>query len=584
MEIERVKRRLSAVLSADVAGYSRMVGVDEEGTIAQLRSLRAELIDAAIASHRGRIIKTTGDGILAEFPSVVDAGRCALDVQRGMARRNAAIAPDRRIEFRIGIHLGDVVIDGDDLLGDAVNIAARLEGIAEPGGITLSEDAWRQVRDKLPEAFVDLGEQTLKNIARPVRVYRIDLAGTARVPHLTLALPEKPSIAVLPFQNMSGDPEQEYFTDGMVEDIITGLSRIHWLFVIARNSSFVYKGKAVDIKQVGRELGVRYVLEGSVRKSGNRLRITGQLIETDTGAHLWADRYDGVLEDVFELQDKITEAIVGIIEPSVRRAEIERARRKRPENLDAYDLYLRALPHTQSAMPEDVTVAIGYLEEALKLDPDYAAAHAAFALCYEVRYRGAGLNEVDRAEGIRHARLALALGTDDATALAFAALTLFHLARDFEAASGAITRALSLNGSCATALYWGAHIHAWGGDPALAEEYANRALRLSPFDHFSYEGYLALGALRLRLGRYADAAECFAHALQANPRFSVIYAMRASALALAGRVEEAQRTARQLLELDPTFRLGALIDFGGFAQPDMLDAVATGARQAGLPE
>src|SRR5262245_30925385 len=509
MEIERVKRRLSAVLAADVAGYSRLVGVDEEGTIAQLRSLRAELIDAAIASHRGRIIKTTGDGILAECPMVVDPARCALDFQRGMARCNAAIAPERRIAFRIGIHLGDVVIDGDDLLGDAVNIAARLEGIAEPGGITLSEDAWRQVRDKLPEAFVDLGEQTLKNIARPVRVYRIDLAGTA-APHLTLALPDKPSIAVLPFQNISGDPEQEYFTDGMVEDIITGLSRINWLFVIARNSSFVYKGKAVDIKQVGRELGVRYVLEGSVRKSGNRLRITGQLIETNTGAHLWADRYDGVLEDVFELQDKITEAIVGIIEPSVRRAEIERARRKRPENLDAYDLYLRALPHTHSAMPDDVTVAMRYLDEALKLDPGYAAAHALIALCREVRYRGAGLNEVERAEGIRHARLALALGTDDATALAFAALTLFHLAGDFGAASGAIARALSLNGSCATALYWGAHIHAFGPDTALAEEYANRALRLSPFDQFSYEGHIALGAVRLRLGRYAEAADCFA--------------------------------------------------------------------------
>src|SRR6185369_653208 len=323
------------------------------------------------------------DGILVEFPSVVDAGRYALDVQRGLAERDAAVPADRRIAFRIGIHLGDVVVDGADLLGDAVNIAARLEGIAEPGGICVSEDAWRQIRDKLPAAFVDMGEQALKNIARPVHVFRIDAAGVATPPRPQLALPDKPSIAVLPFQNISGDPAQEYFTDGMVEDIITGLSRIKWLFVIARNSSFAYKGRAVDIKQVGRELGVRYVLEGSVRKGGNRLRITGQLIEAETGSHVWADRYDGVLEDVFDLQDRMTETIVGIIEPSVRRAEIERARRKRPESLDAYDLFLRGLHLLHSVMPDDAVTAIDYLERALVLDPGYASVHAALALCHE---------------------------------------------------------------------------------------------------------------------------------------------------------------------------------------------------------
>jgi adenylate cyclase len=584
METQHPERRLSAVLAADVAGYSRLVGIDEEGTLARLRSLRMELIDPAVAAHRGRIIKTTGDGILVEFPSVVDAGRCALDVQRGIARRNAEIATDRRIAFRIGIHLGDVVVDGADLLGDAVNIAARLEGIAEPGGISLSEDAWRQVRDKLPEAFVDLGEQTLKNIARPVRVYRIDVGGVAKAPHLALPLPTKPSIAVLPFQNMSGDPEQDYFTDGMVEDIITGLSRINWLFVIARNSSFAYKGKHVDIKQVGRELGVRYVLEGSVRKAGNRVRITGQLIEADTGAHVWADRYDGVIEDVFDLQDKITETIVGIIEPTVRRAEIERARRKRPDNLDAYDLYLRALPHTHSAMPEDVAVAVGYLEEALKLDPNYAAAHAALALCHEVRFRSAGFDDTDRTEGLRHARFALALGTDDATALASAAIAVLHLARDFEAASGAIARALSLNGSCATALYWGAHIHASSGNPALAEEYANRALRLSPFDPLSYEGHLGLGLVRIRLRNYDDAAAHCAKAVQANPRFSVLYALHAAVLALAGRIEEARLVGRRVLELEPAFRLGRFLEFAGWVQAETREALAVGIRQAGLPE
>jgi TolB-like protein/Tfp pilus assembly protein PilF len=582
MDSQRAERKLSAVLAADVAGYSRLVGIDEEGTLAHLRSLRLTLIDPAVANCRGRIIKTMGDGLLVEFPSVVDATRCALDVQRGLVQRNAGIAADRRITLRIGIHLGDVVVDGADLLGDAVNIAARLQGIAEPGGISLSEDAWRHVRDKLPETFVDLGEQALKNIARPVRVYRLDVAAAAPTP--PPALPDKPSIAVLPFQNLSGDPEQEYFTDGMVEDITTGLSRINWLFVIARNSSFAYKGRSIDIKQVGRELGVRYVLEGSVRKAGNRLRITGQLIEAETGTHVWADRYDGVLEDVFDLQDRITEAIVGIIEPSVRRAEIERARRKRPGNLGAYDLYLRALPYTQSAMPDDAAVAIGYLEDALKLDPDYAAAHAALALCFDIRFRSAGFDEANRSEGVRHARLTLALGTDDAAALAIAAFALLHLARDFEAASGAVARALSLNGSCATALYWGAHIHALSGDPTLAEDYANRALRLSPFDPHSHEGHIALATVRFRLQRYDDAAAHFAKAVQANPRFSVLYVLQASTLALAGRSEDAKAVARRALELEPTFSIRRYLDFAGFVTSDLREGLAVGMRQAGLPE
>ena len=585
MATGRVERRLAAVLAADVAGYSRLVGIDEEGTLARLRSVRTELIDPAVAAHGGRIINTAGDGILVEFPSVVDAGRCALDVQRGLAERDVAVPADRRIAFRIGIHLGDVVVDGADLLGDAVNIAARLEGIAEPGGICVSEDAWRQVRDKLPTAFVDMGEQALKNIARPVHVYRIDVAGVAAAPRPALALPDKPSIAVLPFQNISGDPAQEYFTDGMVEDIITGLSRIKWLFVIARNSTFAYKGRAVDVKQVGRELGVRYVLEGSVRKGGNRLRITGQLIDVETGAHVWADRYDGVLEDVFDLQDRITETIVGIIEPSVRGAEIERARGKRPDSLGAYDLYLRALPHTHSAMPEDAAVAMGYLQQALALDPDYAAAHATLAMCYGARFRSAGMAEADRAEGVRHARLALALGTDDATALAHAGLTVLHLAGDFDAASGAIARALSLNGSCATALYWGAHVHAWSGDTTLAEDYANRALRLSPFDPLSYEGHLALGAVRLRLGRYDEAVPYLAKAVQANPRFSILYALQAATLAVGGRVEDAKALARRLLELDPTFHVGSFMTFAGsFVDAQLRDTVALGLRRAGLPE
>ena len=351
---------------SDVVGYSRLAGSDEDRTLARLRALRSDLIDPTIAVHNGRAVKRTGDGSIVEFRSVVDAVRFAIEMQNGMVERNAGLPPERRIEFRVGIHVGDVVEESDgDLMGDGVNIAARLEGIAKPGAICLSEDAYRQVKSRLDLVVSDLGPTKLKNIAEPVRVYSLEVSGPAPVKHAPqvepatpepsarLALPEKPSIAVLAFQNMSDDPAQEYFADGMVEDIITGLSRIKWLFVIARNSSFIYKGKAVDVRQVGRELGVRYVLEGAVRKAGDRVRITAQLLEAETGAHLWADRYDGKLEDVFDLQDQVTEKVIGVVEPSLRQSEIERSRRKRPENLDAYDLYLRALPHMASLMPVD---------------------------------------------------------------------------------------------------------------------------------------------------------------------------------------------------------------------------------------
>jgi len=407
-------------------------------------------------------------------------------------------------------------------------------------------------------------------------------------PPARLALPDKPSIAVLPFQNMSDDPSQDYFVDGMVEDITTGLSRIRWLFVIARNSSFVYKRKAVDVRQVGRELGVRYLLEGGVRKAGARLRITAQLIEAETGAHLWADKFDGALEDVFDLQDRITAAIVGIIEPNLRRAEIDRAQRKRPESLDAYDLCLRALPHIShmaSGMPEDAAIGMGLLEEALTLDPNYAAAHGYLAWALEVRFFRGGFNEADAAASVRHARAAVTYGGDDATALAIATISLLHLAHDFEAASGAIARALALNGSCALAFYFGAHIHAFRGDAALAEEYALRALRLSPFDPAAVEGHLAQACVRIRDGRFDEAAVHMARAVQANPRFSTLYFGHAAALALAGRIEQAKAVAKRLLELEPTFRLGLWERvLPGFMAPELWRPLLAGGRLAGLPE
>ena len=373
-------RKLAAILVADVVGYSRLAGADEDRTLARLRALRSDLIDPTISVHHGHVVKRTGDGALVEFRSVVDAVRCAIELQHGMVERNVGVPQDRRIEFRIGIHLGDVVEENDgDLMGDGVNIAARLEGICEPGGVCVSGAAYDQVLDRVKETFVDLGEKVLRNIARPVRAYNIALGGSAalsgppaREQRSRLALPDKPSIAVLPFQNISGDPEQDYFADGMVEDIITGLSRIKWLFVIARNSSFVYKGKAVDIRQVGRELGVRYVLEGSVRKVGARLRVTAQLVEAETGAHLWADKFDGDLIDVFDFQDQITERVVGIVEPNVQKSELDRSRRKPPESLDAYDLYLRALPYVSPISPANAQVAAELLQKALKLEPNYA--------------------------------------------------------------------------------------------------------------------------------------------------------------------------------------------------------------------
>src|SRR5215475_810179 len=363
MAEERVVRRLAAILAADVVGYSKLMGADEEGTLAALKLYRRELFDPKITEYQGRIFKATGDGALVEFASVVDAVRCALDIQRAMAARNSDIPEDRRIEIRIGINVGDIIIDEGDVYGDGVNIAARIEPLAERGTVCLSDNAYQQIKGKLPFDVIDMGEQQLKNIAQRVRIYSVRLEGApARV---ALSLPDKPSLAVLPFQNMSGDPEQEYFADGMVEDIITGLSRIKWLFVIARNSSFVYKGKAVDLKQVGRELGVRYVLEGSVRKAGNAHLVAGQLIDTANATHVWAQRYDRALDDIFALQDELTMSVIGAIEPTLRKAEIERARHKRPDSLDAYDLYLRALPLATTCMPEDADKALPLLEEAI---------------------------------------------------------------------------------------------------------------------------------------------------------------------------------------------------------------------------
>ena len=363
MVAERVERKLAAILAADVAGYSRLMSADEEGTLARFKAHCADFIDPNIAEHRGRVVKTAGDGMLIVFSSVVDAVRCAIEVQRTIAEHNADIPSEQRIEFRIGINLGDIMIDGDDVHGDGVNIAARLEAIAQPGGIYISESSYQQVCDKVDIRFEDMGDQQLKNISRPVRAYRIALSETSARERPTLALPDKPSIAVLPFQNLSGDPDQEHFADGTVEEIITALSRIRWLFVIARNSTFIYKGRAADVKQVARELGVRYVLEGSVRKGGNRVRVTAQLIDATSGAHVWAERYDRDLSDIFAVQDEITASVAGVIEPTLADAEQQRVLRKPPERLDAWEAYQRGLWHFNKYGPEENQTAQTFFAE-----------------------------------------------------------------------------------------------------------------------------------------------------------------------------------------------------------------------------
>jgi len=444
------------MLAADVAGYSRLMGGDEEGTHERLKAHRRELIDPKVAEHRGRVVKTTGDGFLIEFPSVVDAVRCAVEVQQSMVERNADVAPEKRIEFRVGINLGDIIIDGDDIYGDGVNIAARLEGLAEPDGLCVSRKVRDEVRDKLDLAFEDMGEQQVKNITRPVRVFRIVARSTGQPtasPKPALALPDKPSIAVLPFQNMSGDSEQEYFADGVVDEIITALSHIRWLFVIARNSSFTYKGRAVDVKQVGRELGVRYVLEGSVRKAPNRVRITGQLVDAATGAHLWAGRFDGALEDIFDLQDRVTASVVGAIGPKLEEAEIARAKRKPTESLDAYDHYLRGLESIYQVTRESTDDALRLFYRAIELDPCFAPAYALTTWCYVQRkVNGWITNRAHEvAETARLARRAMTLGKDDAVACCYAGAGLAYVVHDLDTGRAFIDRALVLNPNLAVA-------------------------------------------------------------------------------------------------------------------------------------
>ncbi|WP_312887835.1 adenylate/guanylate cyclase domain-containing protein [Mesorhizobium caraganae] len=581
MVTARVERRLAAVLVADVAGYSRLMGADEVGTLEALKAIRREIVDPAIAEHKGRIVKTTGDGLLVEFASAVDAVTCAMAVQEKMAGREGQIA------FRIGINIGDIIRDENDIFGDGVNVAARVENECAPGGVCLSGSAFEQVRGKTKFEFDDLGERSLKNIDRVVRLYGVKLGNPPKATisdsNRPLPLPDKPSIAVLPFQNMSGDPEQEYFADGMVEDIITALCRFKWLFVIARNSTFTYKGRSVDIRQVGRELGVRYVLEGSVRRATDRVRITAQLIDAETRAHIWADRYDRAVDDIFALQDEITLSTVAAIEPSLRQAEIERAKRKRPENLDAYDLVLRATPLVDTGMPEGASQAVPLLERALLLEPNYALAHGQTAFCNEILYLRAGRREDNRTAAIQHAHTAVALGPDDAPALVYAAIAIGLVEHNRILAQETFEAALAISPSAAWAYSWGALILGWGGEAERAIEWGERGIRLSPLDPWITAALHGICMGHFLRGRYEDAAAAAQRAIRSKPGFSVSHMFLAAALAKLGRMEDASAAAGRVIQLQPNFSSNGQCSAIGCV-PVLAAPLIEAMRASGLPE
>jgi adenylate cyclase len=578
----RAERRLAAILAADVAGYSLLMGVDEEGTLAALKACRRELIDPKIAEYRGRVVKTTGDGALVEFASAVDATRCAMEIQQAMAQRNASIPEDRRIEFRIGINVGDIIIDDGDIYGDGVNIAARIETLASPGAICLSDNAYRQVKGKLALDVNDMGEQPLKNIAAPVRVYRVQFSGAALTAPPALPIPDKPSIAVLPFDNLSAEPDQGYLADGFVEAITAALSHIRSFFVIARNSAFTYKGRAANVRDVGRELGVAYVLEGSVQKSGSRLRITVQLIETEVGAHVWSARYDGTMEDIFDLQDKITEQVAGALQPSVRIAEIERSRRKRPQDLGAYDYTMRALPHVWKLEKEESAKGLELLDKALEIDPNYPLALSLAGWCHAQRV---GYNWADDIAGGKASALALAeraaaLSSDDS--LVLAVLGAVHtILGNVGTAHVLLERALALDPNDAWAwsrLGWVENL----SNPARAIESFERAFRLSPLDPMNFNNRVGMAFAHQAAQDYDKAVLLYRRALEERPHAAWVYRYLASALAGAGRMEEAKEALVQIMRNYP----GLTVTKFRQALPASaaIDRMADNLRKLGLPD
>jgi adenylate cyclase len=583
MAEERLQRRLAAILSADVVGYSRLMGLDEAGTLLRLNALRRELIDPTITAHSGRIVKLMGDGALVEFASAVDAVTCAIEIQKRLREHDAAGSKANPIQFRIGINVGDIIIEGEDILGDGVNIASRIEGIAEPGGISISEDTWRQVQGKVAANFVDAGEQTLKNIARPLRVYRLDQAPAAasaasrRMP----AQSDKPSIAVLAFNNMSGDPEQEYFSDGISEDIITDLSKVSELCVIARNSTFTYKGKSVDVKQVGRELGVSYVLEGSVRKAGNRVRVTGQLIDVASGGHVWADRFDRDLTDIFAVQDELTREIIAALKLKLTSEQKGRLSRKTTIDVEAYNLFLRgreqALLQTKSSNVE----ARALLERAVAISPDFAAAYAYIAFtCLNDYVIGKGeAAEQSLRTSLELATRAVAMDGDDPYShFVLSAISIWR--RNYETARAEVQCCLALAPSSTEGLLQLANLHYYEGNPSAALDTLNAYMRLDPL----YPG-LALhfvAQAQHSLGQYEAAVQTLKRRLERDPKSETGYALLASCYGHLGQIDESRSAWAQVMTIAPDFSVERRWGILPFKNPAGYAHRVEGLRKAGL--
>jgi len=591
----RIERRLAAILAADVVGYSRLMGVDDVATLQALKAHRREVVDPAIAAHNGRIVKTTGDGMLVEFGSAVDAVNCAIAVQNSMADRNATEINGRpRIVFRIGINVGDIIIDNDDIFGDGVNVAARVEAECEPGGVYLSANAFEQIRSKTAFAFDDMGERHLKNIERATRVYSARLgepqAAVQSKERLStgskpLSLPDKPSIAVVPFQNMSGDPEQDYFADGIVEDIITALSRFQSLFVIARNSSFTYKGKAVDIKQVGRELGVRYVLEGSVRKAGGRVRITGQLIEAATDRHIWADKFDGALEDIFDLQDQVTMSVVGLVAPKLEQAEIERAKQKPTDSLDSYDFYLRGTELVSTRTLAPLPEALELFKKAFEQDPNYAAAYAmaAWTFLLQQSISGVPLTAETRADAIRLANLGSKLARDDAFTLARSGHVLTYLGHEYDRGASMVEQAVALNPNLAIA--W--HSRGWVSLMCCEDERAiesfDRMVRLSPLDPLRVRAWGGSSFALFALGRYEEGFVSGKKAIQFLTDAQSMGAYIVNAVR-AGHAIEAREAVARLVKSHPGFRASHAQQAFPMRSQEAKDRITAALKDAGVPD
>ena len=599
MEPRPVERRLAAIVATDVAGYSRLMGLDEVGTLRALKGHREELIDPAIAEHHGRIVKTMGDGLLVEFASAVEAVACALVIQRGMCGRNAAVQPEKRIVLRCGINLGDVIVEDKDIYGDGINVAARLQALSEPGGILLSRAVRDQIRDKLDVALADRGELALKNIARPVRAFGLSAdssatsAPTRSSEHAAWKAPatpasvealSRPSIAVLPFENMSGDPEQEYFASGVVEDITTALARLRWLFVIARNSSFAYGGRAVDVKQIGRELGVRYVLEGSIRKAGSRIRSAAQLIETASGGHIWADRYDRDLSDIFALQAELAQSVVAAIEPSLFDVEIVRAKAKPTESLEAYDYYLRALWERRTTAGENCLEATVLLRHAIELDPNYAEALAALADCILDQKNRGLIEDADRAneEARQFAMRAVAADPESGSVLAIAADTLL-CSGDAQRALSLAERALRALPGSAFVLNRCGKVYVHNGEYDKAASYFEASLKINPRDPRGNDAYNGLAFAHFFARRFDDAVYWARRMAAETIVQSPTRRFAAAALAHLGRRDEARAEITEVLKLQPNSSL-ARSRQSSFAQAWMLELYIDGLRKAGLPE